>query len=115
MSDKFLFFEEEGEVVGVVTIVSGKWRKKHIATIGGLAVPTLHQGKGVATRMIKELVNILKLEDFIRLQQFVESDNTSAISIYKKMGFKKEGILRGYFKREADFYAIDELIMAKIV
>ena len=114
LRDEFLLFEEQGEVVGIVTVTRGKWRKKHVATIGGLAVPSSHQGKGVATRMKTELVDYLTQEGIRRLEMFVESDNPSAIYLYKKLGFKEEGILRDYFKRETDSSAINELVMARI-
>ena len=115
LRDEFLLFEEQGEVVGIVTVTRGKWRKKHVATIGGLAVPSSHQGKGVATRMKTELVDYLTQEGIRRLEMFVESDNPSAIYLYKKLGFKEEGILRDYFKRETDSSAINELVMARIL
>ena len=113
--DKFLCFKEHGQVVGLVTVIRGKWRKSHVATIGGLAVPSPHQGKGVATRMIKSLVESLAEQGIRRFELFVESDNTNAINLYKKLGFKQEGILKGYFKRDAASTAIDEIIMARII
>lgn len=112
--DEFLLFEENSEVAGIVTISRGKWRKKHVATIGGVAVPSSLQGRGVATRMFTGLIDYLTNEGINRLELFVESDNPGAISLYKKLGFREEGLLRNYFKRETDSSAIDELLMAKI-
>jgi RimJ/RimL family protein N-acetyltransferase len=113
--DEFLLFEEKEEIVGIITVSRGKWRKKHVATIGGVAVPSSHQGKGVATRMITKLIDYLANTGISRLELFVESDNPGAINLYNNLGFKEEGLLRGYFKRETDSLAIDELVMAKII
>ncbi len=113
--DKFLIFEEHGDTAGVITVTRGKWRKYHVATIGGIAVPAAHQGKGIATRMITQLVELLTQEGLKRIELFVESDNPKAISLYKKLGFEKEGVLRAYFKREAQAAAVDELVMSKLL
>ena len=113
--DKFLIFEEELEAVGLITVIRGKWRKNHVATIGGIAVAPSHQGQGVATRMIMQIVEILKQEGLTRIELFVESDNPKAINLYKKLNFKEEGILRAYFKREMDSTAVDEIVMSRII
>ncbi len=113
--DKFLIYEENSEAVGLISVTRGKWRKNHVATIGGIAVPSSHQGKGVATRMITQLIDILIQEGLTRLELFVESDNPNAINLYKKLGFIEEGVLRAYFKRETDSAAVDELVMSRII
>lgn len=115
LRDEFLLYQENDDVVGIVTISRGKWRKSHVATIGAVAVPFEYQGKGVATRMFESLFGHLWHKGISRLELFVESDNPTAISLYKKLGFDEEGLLRHYFKREADSSAIDEIVMAKIL
>ena len=104
--DEFIFYQENGVRVGIFTLLYGKWRKQHVATIGSLAILPEHQGKGVASRMMRAVFEHLKQRNIKRLELIVECDNPKAISLYKKLGFEIEGTLRAYLKRDN----VDELI-----
>jgi putative acetyltransferase len=104
--DEFVFYQENGVRVGIFTLLYGKWRKQHVATIGALAILPEHQGKGVASRMMSAVFEHLKQRNIKRLELIVECDNPKAISLYKKLGFDIEGTLRAYLKRDN----VDELI-----
>tara|TARA_R110002167_G_scaffold268090_1_gene474653 strand:- start:317 stop:850 length:534 start_codon:yes stop_codon:yes gene_type:complete len=113
--DEFLAFEENGNLLGLVTVIRGKWRKRHVATLGSLAVSTSYQNKGVGSRMMNLLINSLKDEGIRRLELTVESDNLSAIHLYERLGFQQEGILREYFRRDGHPEAIDDYVMSKLL
>lgn len=110
--DEFLFYQENGVRVGLFSLIYGKWRKHHVATIGALAILPEHQGKGVASRMMLAVFDRLKERGIKRLELIVESDNPKAIGLYKKLGFEMEGTLRAYLKRDNDENPIDDYFMS---
>ncbi|MFT5225114.1 MAG: RimJ/RimL family protein N-acetyltransferase [Polaribacter sp.] len=110
--DEFVFYRENGVRVGIFSLDYGKWRKKHVATIGALAILPDHQGKGIASRMMHEIFDHLKTLNITRLELIVESDNPKAISLYKKLGFEMEGTLRAYLKRDSDERPVDDYFMS---
>tara|TARA_R110000850_G_scaffold73038_4_gene160251 strand:- start:303 stop:782 length:480 start_codon:yes stop_codon:yes gene_type:complete len=113
--DEFLAFEEDGNLLGLVTVIRGKWRKKHVASLGSLAVSPSYQNKGVGSRMMTLLIDSLRVEGIRRLELTVESDNLAAIHLYERVGFQQEGILREYFKRDGHSEAIDDYVMSKLL
>lgn len=113
--DEFLLFEEHEIAVGILTVTLGKWRTQHVASLGSLAVHPAHQGKGVATRMLTDLMDRLYVKGLRRIDLLVESDNPVALRLYKKLGFQMEGTLRAYFHRVGEPRPIDEYLMSKLL
>ncbi len=64
-----------------------------------------YQNKGIGSSLIKYLINKYLDTDTITLE--VKSDNSKAIHIYEKMGFKKVAIRRGYYN------GIDGILMER--
>ncbi len=110
--DEFVFYQENGVRVGIFSLIYGQWRKQHFATIGALAIFPEHQGKGVASRMMRAVFEHLKQRNIKRLELIVECDNPKAISLYKKLGFEIEGTLRAYLKRDNADELIDDYAMS---
>lgn len=110
--DEFLFYLEDNVNLGIFTLIYGKWRRQHVATIGALAVFPEHQGKGVAGKMMAAVFLLLKERNISRLELIVESDNPKAIKLYQKLGFELEGTLRSYLKRDNDDEPVDDYAMS---
>lgn len=110
--NEFLFYQEGGVNLGIFTLTYGKWRRRHVAVIGALAVLPGHQGKGVASRMMSAVFALLKERSISRLELIVESDNPKAIKLYRKLGFEFEGTLRNYLKRDNEEEPIDDYFMS---
>jgi RimJ/RimL family protein N-acetyltransferase len=106
------FYQENGVRVGIYSLVYGKWRKQHVATIGALATFPGYQGKGVASRMMGKVFSHLRELNITRLELIVESDNPKAIHLFKKLRFEIEGTLRAYLKRDSDESPIDDYFMS---
>lgn len=47
-----------------------------------------HRGRGIARKMVEELVRIGKREKWARMQWFAEADNEAAQALYKNLGVK---------------------------
>lgn len=104
--------EHEGEVIGLYTLRRRVRRLSHVAHISSFALKGAHQGRGLGTRIMEEIIAELRADGFRRLDMTVESDNLNAIHFYHKLGFKIEGLLHKYFKRESQDHYIDNYTMA---
>lgn len=62
----------------------------HIGSLGiGVLAP--YRGKGVGTALIMRALQEAKKKGLTRIELTVREKNESAIALYKKLGFKKEG------------------------
>lgn len=97
-----------------------------IACVGSLSAPTKerisHQcdiavsvkkkfwNLGVGTKLMNELINFAKQSNKIEILHLgVKSDNTTAIRLYKKMGFEEIGVYKKFFKINGEYS--DEILM----
>ncbi len=84
----------------------------HILDEGAIANIVVHPGyrrKGVATRLLNEVIDYAKRHDIKRLTLEVRVSNAPAIALYKKMGFKMDGIRPGFYdspKEDAAIYSL---------
>ncbi|MCE3254847.1 MAG: putative N-acetyltransferase [Rickettsiaceae bacterium] len=106
-------WKEEEEIFGIVAITKGTHRVKHIAYIEKLAINQSLNRKGLGTIFFSEVINSLAKEGITKIELNVETDNTRAISFYKKLGFEIEGTRKNALDREGEF--IDNYSMAKIL
>ena len=101
-----------GEIVGQAGLDRHSGRRSHAAGIG-MGVHDDHCGKGIGTALLRELVDAADSWLAIRrLELTVYTDNGSAIRLYEKFGFEREGIMRAYAFR-AGRYA-DVIAMARL-
>ncbi len=101
--------EKEGEIVGVLTVQRGMYRKnRHTANLG-IAIKSAHRRKGLGSELISAGIEWCK-ENFIKkLNLEVFSSNKGAISLYEKMGFSIEGIRKSQFMIEGTY--VDDVFM----
>ncbi|WEV19924.1 GNAT family N-acetyltransferase [Clostridium perfringens] len=104
--------EENGKVIGLGILMNhGNLRKKHVGVIT-LMVNSDYQNKGVGSLLMDKLINLSESLNIIRLELCVFRDNYKAINLYKKFGFKEEGIkIKSALKNGEYVY---EIIMARI-
>jgi len=75
--------------------ISYKEKDKDHAHIGGLVVYLEYRGQGIATEAIKWILNELK--DYKKVSLVTHPDNTIALKIYEKAGFKRGRVIDNYF------------------
>jgi len=102
----------DGKVVGQLTLtVEQSPRRSHVATFG-MGVDSHYQGRGVATALLGEMVDLcdnwLRI-DRIELTVFV--DNAPALALYRKFGFEQEGTGKNYALRDGKY--VDAWFMAR--
>ena len=106
----FIIAEVDGKIVGNLNFSGGV--RQRIAHVGEFGVSVLKEywGNGIGEELIKYLINWSNTVGIIRkINLRVRTDNTRAISIYKKLGFLEEGILKRDFFINGEFY--DSLLM----
>ncbi|MDK0979691.1 GNAT family N-acetyltransferase [Clostridium perfringens] len=105
--------EEDGKVIGLGILMNhGNLRKKHVGVIT-LMVNSDYQNKGVGSLLMDKLINLSESLNIIRLELCVFRDNYKAINLYKKFGFKEEGIKVKSALKNGEY--IDEVMMASII
>lgn len=104
--------EENGKVIGLGILMNhGNLRKKHVGVIT-LMVNSDYQNKGVGSLLMDKLINLSESLNVIRLELCVFRDNYKAINLYKKFGFKEEGIKVKSALKNGEY--ADEIMMARI-
>ena len=88
-------------------------RRKHVANIG-MAVSDLYKGKGVGTKLLEVAIDMAQNWVAVkRIELEVYTDNKSAIGLYQKHGFIKEGTAKNYAFRNGVY--VDVHLMAKLL
>jgi len=99
--DLFLVVECDGDVVGYsLGIIEGSTRG-HLVSI---AVDEKFRRRGLGEALIKEFENRLKTRGASEVVLEVSVNNTAAMSLYKKLGYRIISVLRGYYPNGEDAY-----------
>ena len=105
----------DGKPIGMMTFVlRGRAKNDHIADIFGVYVEKKFRGKGIGNRLLRNVISRIRKNDRIsKISLSVVADQTPAVSLYMKYGFKVVGILERELKLNGNYY--DELVMEKIL
>jgi len=100
----FIIGELDGEIVSLLNLsASHKPRLAHYGEIG-VSVLRAHWGKGIGRAMMEYMIAWAKETGIIRkINLKVLRENTSAVQLYKKLGFEWEGTLRRDFYLDGQF------------
>ena len=82
------------------------------AGILGLGLLPEFRGKGIGTKLITTTMAAAHDSGMVRIELTVHANNEPAIALYKKVGFKEEGILRDMTLIDGSY--IDSIMMAVI-
>jgi len=105
--------EEEKKLVGFLTGERGSANRiKHTAYIV-IGILGGHRGKGIGKKLFEELEKWAVENNIKRLELTVMTHNEKAVNLYKKMGFKIEGVKEHSILLDEKF--IDEYYMGKIL
>ncbi|MCS5422331.1 MULTISPECIES: GNAT family N-acetyltransferase [Psychrilyobacter] len=114
LENSFMYVvEEENKLVGFLTGERGSANRiKHtvyivIGILGG------HRGKGIGRQLFEELEIWAGKNNIKRLELTVMTHNKKAVNLYRKMGFKIEGVKEHSILLDGKF--IDEYYMGKIL
>jgi RimJ/RimL family protein N-acetyltransferase len=99
----------DGQPAGWITLVVSNW--EHGLAEIGYALASAHQGRGVMSRAVGQLLDDVFAHTAIeRLEARCAADNQASRRVLEKNGFRLEGTLRGYFKLRGR--RVDNLLFA---
>lgn len=105
-------FENDGKKIGMFKLYTHTYRSSHIAYLGGVAVHPDFGGKGFGQQMFKEMLELAEKRGVLRLELSTATTNETAIRLYEKMGFQREGVMRNYTFLKSENRFLDEMMMA---
>ena len=110
IEDLTLVLDYGSEIVGVLTLQRGMYKKnRHTASLG-IAIRSGHRSQGHGTRLIENAIEWSRSKGIEKIGLEVFSTNTKAIDVYKKIGFTIEGIRAKQFKIDGNY--VDDVFMA---
>jgi len=105
MLAKYIVVEDEDEISGY----GGIWLIFYEGHITNIAVHSRHRAKGIGNFLVEGLIALCKKREIYRMTLEVRVSNIVAQSLYKKYGFKEEGVRPRYYSDTNE----DALIMWK--
>ena len=99
-NDKYYFIG--CEIDEKITAYCGVFIVSNEAYINNIAVLQEYRNKGIATKILEEIINIANEKncEFITLE--VRESNISAINLYKKLGFEQLGMRKKYYREPVE-------------
>lgn len=87
-----LVFEESGRVVGFATFGPFReWPAYKYTIEHSIYVHKDYRNKGIATRLMKEIIKIANKREYATLVAGIDAANEVSIKMHEKMGFKYSG------------------------
>jgi len=111
--ETFIVAEEDGAIVGYVMCrietglpdfgLLGIAKKGHVISV---AVLPERQRRGIGTALMKEALSGMRFYKAKECYLEVRVSNTSAVGLYKELGFESLRIVRGYYADGEDAYVM---------
>lgn len=108
---KFIYLHE-GIVVGMYKLVRFTYRSAHVAYLGGVAIHPAYAGQGHGEKMLTAMLEQASSEGILRIELTADTFNDRAIKLYRKLGFREEGVLKKYTYLASEKKYLDEVLMA---
>jgi RimJ/RimL family protein N-acetyltransferase len=109
-----LVAEDAGGIVGRLSITRDPHpASSHVADVG-LMVAASHRRQGVGTALMQAAESWARHAAVSKLELHVFPYNAGAIALYEKLGYGREGLRRGHYRRP-DGRFVDAILMAKLL
>jgi len=110
----FLVAEDDGRIVGQLTLQGGKRRNvRHAATLG-ITVGPAYRGRGIGRRLMAYAIDWARAGGVLtRIELNVFVRNSNAIHLYESCGFEIEGHRRRAARRDGEY--LDDLVMGLLL
>lgn len=80
------------------------------ADITTIAVKADFQGRGIGTKLMKEILGIAASKNLRKIMLEVKPENLAAISLYQKFNFEVIGLRRNYYGPSKDALTMQKLV-----
>lgn len=110
----FLVAEDDGHIIGQLTLQGGKRRNvRHAATLG-ITVAREWRNRGVGRRLMVYAIDWARAGGVLsRIELYVFVRNRNAIHLYESLGFEVEGRRRRAAHRDGEY--LDDLVMSLLL
>ncbi|WP_436513277.1 ribosomal protein S18-alanine N-acetyltransferase [Clostridium thermobutyricum] len=95
---KYFIQEIDGKVVGF----AGVWVVYDEGQITNIAVHPDYRRRGIATKLLEDMIEHLKTLDCSIITLEVRKSNTKAYDLYSSLGFTDEGVRKRFYKDGED-------------
>lgn len=85
-------------------------RGTRIARVYSLATATSMRGRGIASHLLAAAETAARGRDCHALRLEVRSDNTAAIALYQRSGYRRIGTRAGYYEDGADAWRFEKCL-----
>lgn len=85
------------ETVGICVLQK---QENGSAEIKNIAVKLAHQGKGIATLLLKQIIEKAKLEGIEKISIGTGNSSIAQLYLYQKVGFEIDSIKKNFFKKK---------------
>jgi RimJ/RimL family protein N-acetyltransferase len=90
--NRFMFVAEQDSIIGFCVLVGNQYKRtSHVASLV-VGVCKIHWGQGIGSALLKQALQQATVASISRIELSVREDNVSAIALYEKFGFVKEGV-----------------------
>lgn len=105
----------EGEIVGVAGVhpVAPYEKYRHRSEYG-ISVLQAHWGQGIGFALTQGIIESAKLMGYEQVELEVVSENSAAVALYEKCGFKRYGTRPFSFKERDGSYASLDLMLMRL-
>jgi ribosomal-protein-alanine acetyltransferase len=103
-----LVYEEQGRVLAYVMLLFNTGTS--LARLYSLAVDPVLRGRGIGSALIEAAEASAVGHDCIYLRLEVRRDNTTAIRLYEKLGYKRIGVLPDYYEDHMEALRHEKLL-----
>lgn len=95
--------KDHGEIVGYITVISGKFIKVRGTAYVLVGVLASHRGRGIGTALMAEAEKLARARGIHRMELEVFEKNEGAMRLYEKFGFQAEGRRREAIRTEGGY------------
>jgi RimJ/RimL family protein N-acetyltransferase len=106
-----LVAEEDGELVGRLSISRDPHpASRHVADLG-LLVAKEHRRRGIGRKLLVAAEDWATAAGITKIELHVFPHNEPAIALYQAVGYEREGLRRSHYRRGGEL--VDAILMAK--
>ena len=102
----------EGDVIGWCDIVRSEWPAHAHRGVLGMGLLPSFRSRGIGTSLIRTTLDEARHKGLVRVELTVHADNETAIRLYNKVGFLKEGLMRDAVCIDGRY--VDSILMALV-
>lgn len=107
--DRLIIAESASQLLGYVLVLMHKATR--LARIYSIAVSPAARGQGLGEKLIREAETVAADAGRIVMRLEVRTDNTGAIALYRRLGYRQFGTLKDYYADHGDALRFERRIL----